>query len=75
MVNVEASALPSVVVVENGTWAFRGDPMPAELPTTTVDLVEETDFAKFLLNGGPAVDVPTAEEAAGYPDASAARSA
>ena len=68
VVQVEApdGKKPKVVVVENGTYAFRGQPAPVQPGTVRVHLVHHTDFAKFMLTGYDAIDVPPAQEAADY---------
>ena len=67
VVEVEATGPVTVAVVSSSPpYAWREDPVTVQPGTVTVDLVEYSDFAKFMLKGAPAVDVPTAEEAAAY---------
>lgn len=53
------------VVVENGTYHWRGDPVACAPGDVPVILTDPHDFAKFMC-AGQAIDVPSAQEAADY---------
>ena len=65
-IDVEASSAPQMIVVENHTYAWRGQPVTVQPGRVQARLTEPTDFVKFMLKGCDPVDVPHPDEAADY---------